>query len=115
MPSVFSQVRIVGAQTVTCEPGWSWVSRPERFTHFNLWTVHGGSGSLEVGAAAYELSAGRVFCFRPFTSLRAAHDPDRRLRVTAIHFHFRDARGRNWQPPESVLPPLTKRIASVDL
>lgn len=115
MTSLFTQVRIVNANTVTCEPGWSWQSRPERFTHFNLWVVHGGVGKLTLGGRTYELSAGRVFCFRPYTDVRASHDPKRQLCVTYIHFHFRDARGRNWQPAELMLPPLTKRVSAVEL
>ncbi|HEV7298389.1 MAG TPA: AraC family transcriptional regulator [Tepidisphaeraceae bacterium] len=115
MSSLFSQIRIINAATVTCEPGWSWQTRPERFTHFNLWTVHSGVGQMQLGKTTYDLSAGRVFCFRPYTDAHATHDPKRQLRVTYIHFHFRDARGRNWQPPEGVLPPLTKQIRSTDL
>ena len=115
MPSVFAQISIAKAATVTCEPGWSWQSVPARFPHFNLWTVHGGTGSLQVGGATYPLNTGRVFCFRPYSDVRATHDPRDPLRVTYIHFHFRDARGRTWRPPEPALPPVTKAIAAADL
>ncbi len=112
---------------MSCEADWRWDSRPETFEHHNLWIIHRGSGTMRLDAGPdvavpveVPLRRGQTFVLRPRTRCRARHDPADPLTVSYLHFHLLNNRGRRRRSDRADvglagLPPLHKRIGSVDL
>jgi AraC-like DNA-binding protein len=67
-----------------CEPGWSW--GPVVMPDFDLWYVLDGVGTVEVDGREISVGAHSCFVFVPGAKIKARQDPQRRLRVFAVHF-----------------------------
>ena len=68
---------------------------------FDLWVAVGGRGWVEYAEEVLDARAGDAFLFRPGKTYAGWHDPERPLRVIAVHF---DAKTREQRRLLEVLP-----------
>lgn len=77
-------MKVNSARTYHCAPDWFW--SPKSMPYFNLWCVLGGRGEMTCEGYRGRLSRGTCMFFRPGASCDATHDPERPLKVIAVHF-----------------------------
>ncbi len=97
------KVRINSApQVYRCEPGWSW--SPPPLGDSDLWYVLDGHGTLWLDGRPHVAEAQTCFLLQPGARVVARHDPQRRLRVFAVHFDVVDRAGRRVSSRRMELP-----------
>jgi len=96
-----------------CTPNWEWDTEKIFWEDYNLWVVFGGLGLLHAPQKVYDLKPGSCFVLRwteRYFGKLLKSDP---LRVIAIHFDFRDQRGRVVHPKGKALPPFHREVKNV--
>lgn len=85
LPSVISEID--PPMLYQCERGWSW--RNPRIKDFDLWIVLGGEGWISA-ASRHRVPQvrGSGILFRPGDAIQGGHNPDKPLRVFALHFRM---------------------------
>lgn len=74
-----------------CERDWRW--QPSPLEDYDFWMVFEGSGRMVLDGKTYRLVPGVSFLLPPGARLLATHDPQRPLRVFAVHFDPLDEHG----------------------
>lgn len=96
-----------------CEPDWYWSVRD--LPVMDLWLVTGGVGWISDGRARTPIAAGDCLFLRPGDSYEARHDPNRPLRLIAVHFDVLSSRGEPLDPAPEEFPAFARRMERGDL
>ncbi len=72
---------------IFCEPGWKWQKREKAMENYDLFYVWSGEGEVHLGDRTYPVGKGSCFLFRPGDHPTAAHNPQKPLVLTYIHFN----------------------------
>lgn len=78
-------------------------------TDYDLWCVWSGRGEMTIDGERVPLAPGTTLWMRPGHTHLATHDPDRPLRVRAVHFDLEP------RPAERELPPIVLHAESTQL
>lgn len=104
----YSRVELYWCDTYVCEPDWSW--RVRDLPNLDLWYVSDGAGWIDGGEGRTPMGAGDCLLLRRGASYRAGHDPERPVRLIAVHFDLVGEGGDLPHPPPEELPPFIRQI-----
>lgn len=92
---------------ILCEPAWKWQRREKSLPNYDLFYVWSGEGEVVLNGTAYQVGKGSCFLFRPGDDTYAAHNPQKPLTLTYIHFDLA-------RPPELLPEPYRVFRENVD-
>jgi AraC-like DNA-binding protein len=92
------------ADVLKGDPRWKWDTAGESGRPFVLWLITDGKGTLSAGPDSFELRTGDCLISPLWEPHHGRHDPDDRLTIYWVAFHFLSESGA-----QSVPDPLPKR------
>lgn len=114
-------VRVDRALRTRCEPGWRIDEAWNRRLHdFDLFFIFKGKGTLSIDGQISPLRPGVCLWLRPGKTYHMTQDGRDRLGVNAIHFSFRDSKGRTHNSADSLrranlgdVPPVVQHVRDI--
>ncbi|MFQ5564062.1 MAG: AraC family transcriptional regulator [Parvularculaceae bacterium] len=91
-----------------CAPDWSWSVRD--LPYLDLWYVAAGVGWIGDGDRRWPLTADDCLVLRRGGAYAAGHEPERPLKLIAVHFELWKPEGGVFDPPSEHLPPFSRKM-----